>query len=76
LQLGTYKTIFTDDGNGILIFERKYKRETIFVVINNGEYEYQLDAKTLGNGEFVDLISEKIFEDKIQIDAKWGAIIK
>ena len=76
LQIGSYKTVLTDDDKGVLIFERKYKNETIYVVINNGEHEYQLDAKTLGNGEFVDLISEKIFEDKIHIDTKWGAIIK
>ena len=47
LQLGTYKTLFTADKKGILIFERKYEDEKIIVVINNGDNKYVVDIPEL-----------------------------
>ena len=75
LQIGSYKTILTDDDNGILIFERKYRNETIYVVINNGDIPYEFDSNILGDGEYTDLISGKEFGEKITVAPKWGLVL-
>ncbi len=56
-------------------FERKYKKETIFVVINNGDVEYEFDAYILGDKTYTDQISRKEFEDKIKVGPKWGLVL-
>lgn len=78
LQMGTYKTVFTDDENGVLIFERAYKSEKLIIVINNSDSEYTLDVPALNKTCFTDLISEQTFkaEDQIVITKKWGLILK
>jgi glycosidase len=75
LQIGSYKTVLTDDNKGILVFERTYKRETIYVVINNGDEAYEFDAAMLGKDKFKDLISGKEFVGKIKVDPKWGLVL-
>jgi glycosidase len=75
LQVGSYKTILTDDDKGILIFERKYKRETIFVVINNGVEPYKFDASILGDVKYTDLISGGEFGEKVTVAPKWGLVL-
>jgi glycosidase len=77
LQIGTYKTLFTDDEKGVLIFERVYEDEKLIVVINNSSSEYIVDIKELRQECFTDLISEKLFDNKQFIVAKkWGLILK
>jgi glycosidase len=77
LQLGTYKTLFTDDDKRILIFERTYNDQNIIVVINNSNSEYVVNIPELANACFTDLISEKIFKnDDIVVGKKWGLILK
>jgi len=77
LQMGTYKTLFTDDEKGVLIFERNYNNENLIVVINNGNSEYVVDVAELSKECFTDLISEKVFENnKIIVAKKWGLVLK
>ena len=75
LQIGSYKTILTDDRKGILLFERKYKNETIYVLINNGNEAYEINSAIFGNGKYIDLISGKTFSNKITVEAKWGLVL-
>lgn len=77
LQSGTYKKLFTDDENGILIFEREYAGEKIIVLINNGAKDFTVDIPELKEGIYSDLLSEKEYNyDEIIIDKKWGLILK
>jgi glycosidase len=74
LQVGSYKTVLTDDEKGILIFERKYKHETIFVVINNGDNAYEFDTSLFEKGALIDLITGKSFDGTINVRGKWGLV--
>ena len=77
LQLGTYKTLFTADKKGILIFERKYKDEKIIVVINNGNNKYVVDIPELRKKCTTDLLNENVFDgSEITVAKKWGLILK
>lgn len=77
LQTGSYKTLFTDDEKGILIFERFCKNEKIIVVINNGSNEFTVNIPELKGEYFTDLISNKAFENNnITVAKKWGLILK
>jgi cyclomaltodextrinase len=77
LQMGNYKTLFTDDEKGVLIFERTYNEDNLIVVINNSNSEYVVDVAELSQKCFTDLISEKVFENnKIIVAKKWGLVLK
>jgi glycosidase len=77
LQLGTYKLLFTNDENGILIFERAHENEKIIVVINNSNNDYVVDISELKQECFKDLISNKVFDNnQIIVGKKWGLILK
>lgn len=77
LQVGTYKTIFTDDEKGILIFERALEDEKLIVVINNGDNQYTVDVPELKQACFKDLISGKVFDnEQIAVANKWGLVLK
>lgn len=77
LQMGTYKTLFTDDEKGVLIFERTYNGENLIVVINNSNSEYDVDVAELSQDCFTDLISGKVFENnQIIVAKKWGLVLK
>ena len=77
LQRGSYRTLLTDDDKGILIFERNYRNEKLYIVINNGDTPYQPDTAIFGKGKLTDLISGKEFkaEAKVEIEAKWGLVL-
>jgi len=76
LQLGSYKTLLTDDEKGVLIFERSYRKEKCIVVINNGEEEYRFNGRKWLKRPYIDLISETIFKDpNIPVPKKWGRIL-
>lgn len=77
LQLGSYKTLFTDDEKGIFIFERAYEGEKLIVIINNSSSDYVVDMNELRQDHFTDLISGKIFEnEQIIVAKKWGLVLK
>ena len=77
LQMGAYKTLFTDDENGVLIFKRTYNGENLIVVINNSNSAYHVDVAELSKECFADLISEKVFEtNQIIVAKKWGLVLK
>ena len=78
LQLGTYNALFTDDDNGILIFERIYKDEKLIVIINNSETQQIIDIPELKGQCFNDLISSNVFNanTEIVVKGKWGLILK
>lgn len=78
LQVGSYKTVLTDDENGVLIFERTHENERLIVVINNSGEEQRIDIPEPKNECFVDLIEETTFEEgsKIKIPGKWGLVMK
>lgn len=77
LQLGSYSLILADDENDVLIFEREYEGESIFVVINNSDSEQTIDVPEL-KGSFTDLWSGDTFSegDEISVPKKWGLILK
>jgi glycosidase len=78
LQLGTYKTLFTDDEKGVLIFERTYEGENLIIVINNSDSQYTVDLPELREECYTDLISEKEFNTgkTKTVAKKWGLILK
>ena len=78
LQLGTYKTILTDDENGLLIFEREHESQSIFVVINNSNKDQTISNSDLKEGCYEDLLGSIKFEniDNIVVPKKWGLILK
>jgi cyclomaltodextrinase / maltogenic alpha-amylase / neopullulanase len=80
LQLGTFKTILTDDEKELYVFERVYRGEKIIVIINNGNArespELMLDKNSyddLLNDEKISTKNGKIF---LNIPAKWGRILR
>lgn len=76
LQLGSYKTLLTDDEKGVLIFERACQDEKCIVVINNGEEEYLFNGRKWLKRPYVDLISGTSWKSgKIIVPAKWGMIL-
>ena len=77
LQLGSYRLVLADDDNDILIFERAFEGETIFVVINNSDSEQVIDVEEV-QGSYTDLLSGKTFSegDEISVPEKWGLILK
>lgn len=77
LQLGTFKTLFTDDEKGIVAFERNYENEKIIVVINNSGDNYVLDIPELKKNCFTDLLEDSVFnKGEIVVSKKWGLILK
>lgn len=78
LQLGSFKTLLTDDENGILIFERIYKNEKLVIVINNSSKEQIIDISELKEKCLIDLLNSKVFEidDEKVVSKKWGLILK
>jgi len=47
LQLGSYKTLLTDDDKGILVFERIFKEQRVIVVINNSNKNQTINTPNL-----------------------------
>lgn len=78
LQVGSYKTVFTNDENGIFVFERVHEGESIFVVINNSETEQIVNIPELENGCFTDLLDGNTFDSgkEKMVPGKWGLILK
>ena len=76
LQLGSYRLVLADDDNDILIFERAFEGETIFVVINNSDSEQVIDVEEV-QGSYTDLLSGKTFSegDEISVPEKWGLLL-
>lgn len=77
LQLGTFKTLFTDDEKGIFIFEREYKGKKVVIAINNGDTKYIVDIPELRNKCMKDLLGEYVFAPgKITVPSTWGLILR
>jgi len=78
LQLGTYKTLLTDDKKGILIFERTYGDQKLIVVINNSNTEQIIEISELKGKCFNDLLNSNVIgiNDKKLVRKKSGLILK
>ncbi|MHB1108495.1 MAG: glycoside hydrolase family 13 protein [Lutibacter sp.] len=78
LQLGTYKTLLTDDKKGVLIFEREYENQKLIVVINNSNNKQTIEIPELKGKCFEDLLSSIVFEsvDQKVVTKKSGLILK
>lgn len=77
LQLGTYKTLISDDKNNVIAFEREYKNNKIIVVINNGDNDYIFSISEIENKCTKDLLNEAVYNKKeIIVPKKWGIILK
>ena len=74
LQIGTYKTVFTDDEAGIFAFERKYKKEIITLIINNGESDYPGASAFLEKGKYKDLLTGETLDANSVIIAGKNAV--
>ena len=77
LQMGSYRLVLADDENCVLIFERAFEGETMFVVINNSDSDQIIDVPEL-KGSFTDLLSGDSFSEGVEISVpkKWGLILK
>jgi glycosidase len=81
LQLGDFRTLLTDNDNGVYIFERNFKNEKVIVAINNGHNYCSAEIKTQSNRLYTDeLNSEYVKADtsgilRLNIKPKWGRII-
>jgi len=78
LQLGTYKTLLTDDKKGILIFERAYQDQKIIVVLNNSNEKQTINIPELKGKCFKDLLTSKNYNtnQKIIVPEKYGLIME
>jgi glycosidase len=78
LQLGTFKTLLADDVNDVLVFEREFKEEKIFVIINNANMSKTISVPELKGDCFEDILNKKIIKinNPITVEAKWGLILK
>ncbi|MCK4257646.1 MAG: glycoside hydrolase family 13 protein [Halanaerobiales bacterium] len=81
LQLGTYKTVYTDDKRKILVFEREYNGERIFTVINNSDEPQTLtipfDEWGI-KGAVEDLLNGGSYSDgdaELRLEANLGAVL-
>ncbi|WP_299364333.1 alpha-amylase family glycosyl hydrolase, partial [Winogradskyella sp.] len=77
LQLGTYKTLLTDDDNAVFAFQRSYKNDDIIVVINNSDTSQTVELTELNGQCFKDLLTSNVYkaDDKKTIKPKWGLIL-
>ena len=77
LQQGTYKTLLADNKKDLLVFERRYKGESIIVVLNNSSREAEIALPELKGQCYKDLLSSKEFKasSKIAVDGKWGLVL-
>jgi glycosidase len=78
LQLGSYKTLLTDDDKGILVFERIFKEQRVIVVINNSNKNQTINTPNLEKNQFIDLITSKKYttNKNILVYKKSGLILK
>ena len=78
LQLGSFKTLLTDDKNSLIIFERDFEGEKLIIVINNSNNEQIIDIPELKDKCFIDLLDSIKFEssDNKIVALKWGLILK
>jgi glycosidase len=76
LQLGDFTTIITDDEKDIYGFKRSYHDDELFVIINNSKDDYTLEAPSIGNECFDDLLGGERMSAQFNIPKKWGVILK
>jgi len=80
LQLGDFKTLFIDDKNEIYAFERSLDKQSIIVVLNNGNTSQEIILPTghieyytdLLNGDIITVVDGKI---NFNVEAKWGRVL-
>ncbi|MBD3289771.1 alpha-amylase [candidate division KSB1 bacterium] len=56
LQLGTYKTLTTEDERSLFIFKRNFENETVVTLINNSDSPQYVDID-LGAGDWKDVLT-------------------
>lgn len=79
LMLGTFETLLTEDANRIYAFQRKYKDETVVVILNNssGLQQVKLD---IGDREWLECLKDKSVKTAngklaMEIEGKTGVIL-
>ena len=80
LQIGSFKTILTDDKKDIYVFTRKRNNQFIIVALNNGPGNRRITIELKNSGVFKDVLNGKIFKCRYNkliftIPAKWGRIL-
>ncbi|UAM99163.1 glycoside hydrolase family 13 protein [Polaribacter litorisediminis] len=78
LQLGSYKTLLTDDKNKVFVFERAYENQKIIVVINNSNKAQTVSISDLKGKCFKDVLNQTTIKpnNDIVVAEKWGLILK
>ena len=82
LQLGDFETVLVDDKKELYAFSRTYKGEKIIVVLNNNSKLNEAEIKITGNKKWIDMLNgnneyqSRENKLKVQLPAKWGAILK
>jgi glycosidase len=77
LQLGSYKTLLTDDINNLFVFEREYEGQKLIVVLNNSNSEQTITIDELKGRCFTDILNSKTYsiDDAIIVVKKNGLIL-
>ena len=79
LSIGDYKTLLTDDDNGIFAFQRNYQNENIWVILNNSDQEQTVEIPATSFSSASNLITlEQVTTDQgnitLSLAAKSGAV--
>jgi len=69
-----------DDKNNIYGFQRSYNGQSVYVFLNNGITQHQIEVKLCNGKNAYDLLNEKSYSSnkgdmKLQIEEKWGALL-
>ena len=80
LRLGEFNTLLTDDKRNLYGFERVYRGERVWVLLNNSGKEQKFEIANPNRLEFREVlrdISVKHREDKVvfTVPKKWGAVL-
>jgi len=70
--------IEVDDEKGIIIFQKTYQDESIYVVLNNQEYDQAIDLSKLPENRYTDLLTDKSVDQNqlLLIKAYSAALLK
>ncbi|MBV1909292.1 MAG: alpha amylase C-terminal domain-containing protein [Kangiellaceae bacterium] len=81
LQTGEFKTLITNDEEGIYAFERNNKDNNITVILNNSNTTQEINLPFENQVKYLNLLNNKVYQNNknqtfIRIKSKWGAILK
>lgn len=81
LSIGSYKTILADNDSNVFVFQRQYKGETVWVLLNNANSAQSIRLPADGFSEVTELFnmrSSKLNKGSVTfiVNGKSGAIVK